>query len=201
MRTLLLTAMACTLLLCSSSFANVVNNPAHVTRYIDNYFEIAIREMHRSGIPASIILAQGILESSWGLGELSVNSNNHFGIKCKSVWTGPTFFIEDDDIVNDTLVKSCFRVYGTVEESYIDHTNFLLEGTRYADLFNYARTDYKNWAKGLKTCGYATDPEYANKLITTVEKYNLVQYDQVVPPVVNAPVFHIARRLKTCSLW
>jgi Mannosyl-glycoprotein endo-beta-N-acetylglucosaminidase len=191
MRTLLLTAMACTLLLCSTSFASVANHPAHVTRYIDNYYEIAIREMHRSGIPASVILAQGILESSWGMGELSANSNNHFGIKCKSVWTGPTFYIEDDDVVDGVLVKSCFRVYGTVEESYIDHTNFLLEGTRYATLFNYPRTDYKNWATGLKSCGYATDPEYANKLITTIEKYNLAQYDQVVPPVVSAPVFHI----------
>jgi Mannosyl-glycoprotein endo-beta-N-acetylglucosaminidase len=191
MRTLLLTAMACTLLLCSSSFASAANNPAHVTRYIDNYYEIAIHEMHRSGIPASIILAQGILESSWGLGELSTNSNNHFGIKCKTAWTGPTFYIEDDDVENGVLVKSCFRVYATVEESYIDHTNFLLEGPRYAPLFNYAKTDYKNWATGLKSCGYATDPEYANKLITTIEKYNLAEYDQVVTPVVSAPVFHI----------
>ncbi|MFT6017461.1 MAG: hypothetical protein ACI9CQ_000236 [Saprospiraceae bacterium] len=193
MRTLLLPAMACTLLLTSAySFAATsANHPPHVTRYIENYNEIAIREMHRSGIPASIILAQGIHESSWGLGKLSANSNNHFGIKCKTSWRGPTFYIEDDDFENGILVKSCFRVYNSVDDSYIDHTNFLVEGTRYETLFNFDRTDYINWSKGLKSCGYATDPSYDTKLIRTIEKYNLTKYDEVTPPVISAPVFHL----------
>jgi len=193
MRTLLLPAMACLLLLTSTyTFAaTAANHPPHVTRYIETYNEIAIREMHRSGIPASVILAQGIHESSWGLGELSTGSNNHFGIKCKSHWTGPTFYIEDDDFQNGVLVKSCFRVYNSVEDSYIDHTNFLVEGARYETLFTFDRTDYINWSKGLKSCGYATDPNYDTKLIRTIEKYNLTKYDEVTPPVISAPVFHL----------
>ena len=171
------------------------NNPPHVTAYINSYFELAIQEMHRSGIPASVTLAQGIHESSWGLGELSINSMNHFGIKCKDSWTGKTFYIEDDDYQNGKLIKSCFRVYTSVEDSYIDHTNFLVQNARYEKLFTYNKTDYENWAKGLQSCGYATDKKYAEKLIRTIEKYSLFQYDYVnkveVPEVIVAPVFNI----------
>ncbi|MFK7806600.1 MAG: glucosaminidase domain-containing protein [Saprospiraceae bacterium] len=190
MKTLLPCAMA-VLLLLNSATAAVTNLPPHVTRYIETYNDIAVREMQRSGIPASVILAQGIHESSWGLGELSTNSNNHFGIKCKSIWNGPTYYIEDDDYVNGVLTKSCFRVYNSVEESYIDHTNFLVEGDRYQTLFSYDPTDYVNWSKGLKACGYATDPNYAKKLIRTIEKYNLTRFDQVNTPVISAPVYTI----------
>ena len=193
MRRLLLTTMALILLL-TVSVNTTSAHPPHVTRYIETYSEIAIQEMYRSGIPASVTLAQGIHESSWGLGELSTNSNNHFGIKCKSVWNGPTYYIEDDDYENGKLVKSCFRVYNNVEESYIDHTNFLLEGTRYQSLFSYDKTDYINWSKGLKNCGYATDPNYDSKLIGTIEKYGLNKYDLVIQPkpqIVTAPIFHI----------
>ncbi len=121
----------------------------HVEKYINTYKDIAQREMRRSNIPASIILAQGIHESSWGRGELAVNSQNHFGIKCKDYWTGPTYYIEDDDYLNGKLIKSCFRAYDNVEDSYIDHTDFLVENDRYQGLFLYDRTDYRNWAKGL----------------------------------------------------
>ncbi|HHS95245.1 MAG TPA: N-acetylmuramoyl-L-alanine amidase, partial [Phaeodactylibacter sp.] len=172
MRTILPSVIA-TMLMLLLSFSTFATHPPYVRRYIETYAEIAVREMHRSGIPASIILAQGIQESSWGLAKLSINSNNHFGIKCKSSWTGPTFYIEDDDYVNGKLVKSCFRVYNSVEESYIDHTNFLVENARYLPLFQNDKTDYKSWAKGLKKCGYATDPHYAEKLIRNIEKYGL----------------------------
>ncbi|MEL6864973.1 MAG: glucosaminidase domain-containing protein [Bacteroidota bacterium] len=151
--------------------------PAVVANYIEQYKDIAIREMHRSGIPASITLAQGLHESGLGKGRLARHSNNHFGIKCKRSWQGPTYYIEDDDYQNGKLVKSCFRAYDDPEDSYIDHTNFLMNNQRYAALFKLAPTDYVAWAKGLRRCGYATNPKYAEILIRTVRKYNLSQYD------------------------
>ena len=149
------------------------------TNYIEKYQSIAIREMHRSGIPASVTLAQGILESSWGNGSLALNANNHFGIKCKTYWTGPTFYIEDDDFKNGKLIKSCFRAYDDAESSYIDHTDFLMSNERYRNLFEFNPTDYVNWAHGLKKCGYATDKKYAEKLISNIRKYELYQFDSM----------------------
>lgn len=193
MRKLLAYAL-CLVLYCLPAGA-MDNYPPHVSAYINNYYELAIREMQRSGIPASVTLAQGIHESSWGQGKLSVNSKNHFGIKCKSHWTGKTYYIEDDDYKNGKLVKSCFRVYKNVEDSYVDHTNFLVQNARYKKLFSYHKTDYENWAKGLQACGYATDKKYAQKLIRTIEKYSLFQYDYVeeveAPTVIAAPTFKI----------
>lgn len=170
-----------------STFAN------HVDEYISNYKDIAQREMKRSKIPASIILAQGIHESSWGRGALALNSKNHFGIKCKDYWTGPTFYAEDDDYENGKLIKSCFRAYENVESSYIDHTDFLLNSDRYQGLFLYDPTDYKSWAKGLKQCGYATDPRYAEKLIRIIETHQLYLFDllDVDVFVMEAPTFFI----------
>jgi mannosyl-glycoprotein endo-beta-N-acetylglucosaminidase len=165
----------------------------HVDEYIQNYQNIAQQEMRRSGIPASIIIAQGIHESSWGKGELAIESKNHFGIKCKDYWTGPTYYIEDDDYQNGKLVKSCFRAYENVEASYIDHTNFLLESERYKDLFTYPKTDYRRWAKGLKECGYATDPNYAEKLVRIIEKYQLYQFDTILEQIMDAPKFYIPK--------
>lgn len=150
---------------------------AQPTNYIETYQKIAVREMHRSGIPASITLAQGILESSWGNGSLALKANNHFGIKCKSIWEGPTFFIKDDDYKRGKLVKSCFRSYDNAEDSYVDHSEFLTNNPRYERLFSYDRTDYTKWAHGLKKCGYATDKKYAYKLINTIKKYQLHEYD------------------------
>jgi len=171
-------------LICILSTSN--NLIAQPTNYIEKYQKIAIREMHRSGIPASITLAQGILESSWGNGSLALKANNHFGIKCKSHWTGPSFYIEDDDFKNGKLIKSCFRAYDNAEASYIDHTDFLIENPRYQKLFSYDRTDYKKWAHGLKKCGYATDKKYAYKLINNIQKYNLSRFD-LMPE--ESPVF------------
>ena len=146
--------------------------------YIESFKTLAIQEMERTGIPASITLAQGILESAWGKGVLARSSNNHFGIKCKSDWLGSTFYLEDDDFnAEGKLIQSCFRGYETVEASYIDHSDFLVNNKRYALLFALNPTDYVGWARGLQTCGYATDPQYAEKLIRKIEEYALFQYD------------------------
>ena len=148
-----------------------------VKDYIDKYKDIAIEEMHRSGIPASITLAQGLHESGIGKGKLALNSNNHFGIKCKKDWGGESFYWKDDDRINGKLIESCFRVYSNVWQSYYDHTNFLLNNERYHRLFELDRTNYVEWAKGLKECGYATDERYADKLIKTIKQYQLFEFD------------------------
>lgn len=151
--------------------------------YIELYKDIAIEEMHRSGIPASIKLAQGLLESQAGQSDLAQQANNHFGIKCKSTWSGPSFYKKDDDYdQRGRLTESCFRAYDHVKQSYIDHTNFLVHRERYKDLFNYGKSDYVNWAIGLSRCGYATDKRYSSKVIQMIKKHNLHQYDLVQMP-------------------
>ena len=139
--------------------------------YINFYKDIAISEMNRSGIPASITLAQGMLESDNGNSRLAINANNHFGIKCHG-WTGKEIYHDDDD--ND----ECFRKYKSVKESYIDHTDFLMNGSRYVFLFYLDQTDYKGWAKGLEEAGYATNPSYAKDLIRIIEENELDIYDK-----------------------
>jgi flagellum-specific peptidoglycan hydrolase FlgJ len=139
--------------------------------YIARFKTIAIQEMNTYGIPASITLAQGLVESANGNGDLARIANNHFGIKCTSDWTGKSFY-KDDDMVND-----CFRVYANPEESFRDHSNFL-KRKRYAPLFELDKNDYVGWANGLKTSGYATNPKYPDMLINIIQKYNLDQYDR-----------------------
>ena len=138
--------------------------------YINRYKDIAIEQMMKHHIPASITLAQGLLESGAGKSLLTVSSNNHFGIKCHNEWTGRRFY-KDDDIKDD-----CFRVYDNARESFEDHSKFLLR-PRYQSLFSLKITDYKGWARGLKACGYATNPQYADKLIGLIELYGLYEYD------------------------
>lgn len=140
--------------------------------YIDLYKDLAIKEMKRVGIPASITMAQGILESGNGNSTLARKSNNHFGIKCHSDWKGKRVYHDDD------AKGECFRKYKTVYESYIDHSEFLTTKQRYASLFELKITDYKGWAKGLKKAGYATDPKYAHHLIDIIEKYKLYLLDE-----------------------
>ncbi len=149
-----------------------------VDQYIGTFQYIAVSEMERTGIPASIKLAQGLLESSWGRSELSVEAHNHFGIKCGSSWNGEQFMKEDDDYdSHGKLKKSCFRVFESDEASYIAHSEFLLNNQRYAFLFDYSETDHKAWAKGLRKAGYASDPSYPSKLIGIIKKYNLARFD------------------------
>jgi hypothetical protein len=128
--------------------------------------------MKRTGIPASITLAQGLIESGNGNSSLSRQSNNHFGIKCKKDWTGKSVNYDDD------APQECFRAYDRAEDSYRDHSDFLRAGQRYAFLFQLEPTDYKGWAHGLKQAGYATNPQYATMLISAIERYSLYQYDE-----------------------
>ena len=165
-----------------------MNNPwdEATSSYIEKYKDLAIIEMHRSGIPASITLAQALHESQTGGSKLAIYANNHFGIKCKSYWKGKTYQHKDDDYDRQgNLISSCFRSYDTVIDSYVDHTNFLVQTAHYSELFNYTKTDYFNWAHGLKKCGYATDPEYAFKLINKIEKYQLYVYDEYSNPMIS----------------
>src|SRR3990172_1044116 len=131
--------------------------------YVQKFKDDAIKEMLQYNIPASIILAQGMLESAYGTSDLAVYANNHFWIKCHEEWEGPTF-IKTDDVKDE-----CFRKYSTVLDSYTDHSLFLKSRARYAALFELNHTDYKGWAKGLKEAGYATDPKYVQRLLGLIE--------------------------------
>lgn len=142
-------------------------------QYIEKYASIAVEEMHRTGVPASITLAQGLLESGAGLSTLAKDSNNHFGIKCHSDWKGKT------TTKTDNAPNECFRVYDSASDSFRDHSDFLRYNDRYKFLFDYPVTDYKAWAAGLRQAGYATDPGYSIKLITLIEHYSLNSYDVV----------------------
>ena len=139
--------------------------------YFDMYDDVAIEQMQKYGIPASITLAQGVLESGAGRSELARKGNNHFGIKCNG-WTGRKTYHDDDEL------QECFRAYDNAYQSYVDHSLFLKNSPRYARLFELKRSDYKGWAKGLKACGYATSPTYAQRLINIIELYELYKYDK-----------------------
>ncbi len=150
--------------------------------YIDKYSDIAIKEMKRTGVPASITLAQGILESNAGQSVLATKGNNHFGIKCHNDWKGKTMKMDDN------APKECFRVYPNAEASFRDHSDFLRSRDRYKSLFELKQTDYKGWARGLKKAGYATDPGYADKIITLIEDYELYRFDKGVKVSVKPPL-------------
>ncbi|HSN62044.1 MAG TPA: glucosaminidase domain-containing protein, partial [Ferruginibacter sp.] len=156
---------------------NVYAQRMTVQEYVETYKDAAIAQMKRLGVPASIILAQGILETESGNSDLVKRSNNHFGIKCKSSWTGMSVTHTDD------APNECFRKYNSAEESYRDHSDYLFNSPRYASLFQLAATDYKGWAYGLKRAGYATNPHYPQILISNIEKYNLQQYNFITDPL------------------
>lgn len=155
----------------------------HRLAYIEQYKNIAIQEMERAGVPASIKLAQAILESDFGRSDLARRANNHFGIKCGSNWDGREFYKEDDDYdASGKLIKSCFRVYRSAEASFIAHSEFLRDPTkefRYGFLFRLDPTDYRSWANGLKRAGYATAANYHERLINLIETYKLYEYDRL----------------------
>ena len=141
--------------------------------YIETYAPLAIKEMARTGFPASIKIAQGILETDAGRSDLVQKSNNHFGLKCKSSWTGGKVYHDDD------AQGECFRKYPGANESYLDHSDYLKSQTRYAHLFSFDPNDYDSWAWGLKKAGYATNPIYAQTLIKNIEKYNLNELNSI----------------------
>ena len=153
-----------------------------VQGYIEKYKDLAVREMIRTGVPASVTLAQGIVESDYGRSTLAREANNHFGIKCHSDWTGMTYHHHDN------RRNECFRKYSRPEDSFTDHSDFLRSGSRYSFLFSLSPTDYKGWARGLKKAGYATNPDYANMLIRKIDENNLHYFDgeytMKKPPVI-----------------
>ena len=159
-------------LLCGVSTGMAQQRNKAYEDYIKKYRSIAVDEMKHYRIPASITLAQGLLESGAGRSELARKSNNHFGIKCGGSWDGRSVRHTDD------APNECFRAYKHAKDSYRDHSKFLRSGARYAFLFRLKITDYKGWAKGLKKAGYATDPKYANRLINIIETYDLDKYDK-----------------------
>jgi flagellum-specific peptidoglycan hydrolase FlgJ len=144
-----------------------------VANYVEDFKDVAIQEMKLYKIPASITLAQGILESGSGGGRLAVEANNHFGIKCHTGWIGGRIYHDDDE------AQECFRTYNDASYSYRDHSLFLKDRSRYAGLFELEKDDYKGWANGLREAGYATDKRYPEKLISLIERYELYQYDNI----------------------
>lgn len=145
-----------------------IAGPSNAVAYVEQYKRIAVAESIRTGIPASIKLAQGILESGYGGSPLAKKSNNHFGIKCGSGWSGKTVQYKG----------SCYRVFKNGNDAYKEHSSFLVKGSRYDDLFKLKRNDYKGWAKGLRKAGYATNPKYPSILIELIERYKLYNYDK-----------------------
>lgn len=163
--------MTCIMMLCVVGGATAqLSYNDKVKKYVDAYQDLAIQEQLRSGVPASITLGQGVLETEAGCSELATQANNHFGIKCKKEWRGPTFAHTDD------APNECFRKYSCAGDSYKDHSDYLRTGPRYASLFKLSPTDYAAWAYGLKKCGYATNPIYAQKLIKIIEDFELQEY-------------------------
>lgn len=156
----------------SGKIKRPITTQRKVAQYLQIFGPIAQREMKQYKIPASITLAQGLLESGFGEGRLALEGNNHFGIKCHRTWQGEKIYHDDDE------KGECFRVYADAGESYRDHSLFLSERDRYASLFRLGKRDYKAWAKGLKKAGYATDPKYPDKLIRLIERFDLAQYDK-----------------------
>ena len=159
------------LAVCLAWGAQAQRKNSRYVEYINKYSDLAVEQMKLHKIPASITLAQGLLESGAGYSQLAKRSNNHFGIKCGGSWRGRTVRANDD------APNECFRAYKTPRDSYEDHSDFLRRGARYAFLFKLEITDYRGWARGLKKAGYATDPSYANRLITIIEDYDLYKYD------------------------
>ncbi|MEG0700022.1 MAG: glucosaminidase domain-containing protein [Muribaculaceae bacterium] len=171
------------LFICISFNCNAQQLAASYLNYIDIYKNIAVLHQQEYGIPASITLAQGLLESGAGASILASEGNNHFGIKCHKDWTGEGIYHDDDE------AQECFRKYDNASQSYEDHAKFLKK-MRYKPLFELSITDYKSWAKTLKACGYATDPAYPDKLIDIIERYELYNYDS------NQPIIASRKELK-----
>lgn len=172
-----------------------LSNREKIEQYINQFGPVAKAEMDRYGIPASITLAQGILESGMGFGRLAAEGNNHFGIKCHKEWNGKRMYHDDD------RKGECFRVYKDPTSSYRDHSLFLRDRSRYAFLFDIKTSNYKAWAKGLKKAGYATDPNYPDKLISLIERFDLTRFDsnnrstsEVNNNSTNSTQFHIVKK-------
>lgn len=180
MRLLHILSVSVLFLLPKAASANAI--PVHEQQlFIDTWARLAVEQMGEYGVPASITMAQAIVESGWGQGRVALLGNNYFCIKGNNGWTGPVIQAMDDDTVDNVLVASKFRKYETIEESFTDHSKFLRENIRYRGLFQLSPTDYRGWCYGLKASGYATKSDYAEQLIATIERYALHLYDKAVP--------------------
>lgn len=171
LRLLYISCLLLTSAVVNKVFAGTPELSAAAQVYVENFKDEAVKEMQLYNIPASITLAQGMLESGFGTSDLAKFANNHFGIKCHDEWNGPTYIQNDDE------EDECFRKYPTVLDSYTDHSLFLKSRARYAELFELNHTDYRGWAKGLKEAGYATDPKYPERLLDLIETYELYKFD------------------------
>ena len=174
------------LLFVNFSWANTPTN-LEITEYIDQYDEVAVQEMKRSGIPASIILAQAILSSEYGTNTMAIDNNNHFATKCGLGWNGDTQFANTENDISAT----CFRAYADAASSFIDYTNILMEESTCRPLFRYSYYDYKSWAIGLQKCVYQDDKKYAGKLVKIIKKYGLDKLDNpnsFSPPTHQKPI-------------
>ncbi len=183
--------LSVSLLMACSAFAGTEHRISK-EEYVDQWSPVAVEQMLQHGIPASITLAQGILESANGNSELALKGNNHFGIKCHG-WDGKKMYIDDD------AKNECFRVYKSADESYRDHSEFLKGYNRYAFLFEYSADDYVSWAKGLKKAGYATNPKYPDLLIGIIEDLNLNRFDEMASPELAAPMIATSSSMKANS--
>lgn len=184
--------VACSLALSSLAIAGLPEKTYTQTEYVDLWSSVAITQMQTYKIPASITLAQGILESGNGNSELARKANNHFGIKCHD-WTGETITLDDDK------ADECFRKYASADESYKDHSLFLTGRTRYAKLFTLPSDDYKSWAQGLKDAGYATNPKYPAQIIEVIERLNLHKFDEQVNPKNNQGSEMLASQIENAN--
>ena len=174
-------------IICLFLFSLGLNAQNQSLIYINKYKHVALSEMNRSGIPASIKMAQALLESGAGQSTLAEKANNHFGIKCGGDWSGKTYYREDDDYNKEgKLIKSCFRKFKNADASYYAHSEFLMNQPRYASLFSLSPSDYHGWAYGLKDAGYAADKRYPQKLIDIIEKYELYNIDKNMFPAIFA---------------
>ncbi len=176
--------------------------PVSIQSYIRQYQQICISEMHRKGIPASITMAQAILESGIGSSELAIEAHNHFGIKCGDTWKGRRYYKKDDDYHKGKLIASCFRAYASAASSFADHSDFISDPakrSRYGFLFDIPLGDYKAWARGLQDAGYASSKSYAEQLIQLIERYSLDSLDRdqhVVPqsaPVIDPTRYYVVQ--------
>lgn len=181
--------LLCTVLALTAAFA-APKGSSRYTDYIARYAPMAVEQQQKHGVPASITLAQGLLESAAGCSTLATEGNNHFGIKCHNTWRGATM-LRDDDAPDE-----CFRVYADAAESFEDHSLFLAKGNRYASLFGLDPGDYRGWAAGLSAAGYATDPNYAPRLISIIEQYGLYMYDRPGGEMDDAAALFIMEQLK-----
>ncbi len=182
------------------------NLPPAALSYLDRFAPLAVREMHLNGIPASITLAQALVETGNGLSKMAIEDLNHFGIKCHKTWAGDTALYRDDDYRDGKLIESCFRKYPSVEASYADRSAYLKNSKRYAALFALAPDDYRGWAHGLKAAGYATSATYAEDLIRKIEQLELWRFDQKSESemsqfFVSKPVEREKREPKKAEKW